>query len=348
MSVALDLISHTPESSGFYMPAEWHPHTRCWMAWPVEHPQWADIEPVEYDYANVANAISEFESVTMVVDPKNAQRARELCNAQVEILELPNNDSWTRDTGPSFLKHRTTGGLAGVDWRFNCWGGHYPDYHEDAQLASRILNHLKLPIYHSSLTLEGGAIHVDGQGTLVTTESCALNPNRNWGLDKAAAEKELSRATGATNIIWLPGDLDSETADMTDGHVDGVMCFIKPGVILFERDAGNDPIYQKLEKENRRALELATDVKGKKFEIIDLVVDHSCIGQDQELFCDSYVNFYITNGGIVMPSYGVPADEKAYEVISKLFPERKTVMVDINAIAPGGGGIHCITQQQPA
>ena len=348
MSVTFDLISHTPESLGFYLPTEWGFHACCWMAWPVKHVQWDNIERVERDYANIANTISEFEPVTMIVDPVNIERARQLCHNRVEVLEIPNNDSWTRDTGPTFLKHRETGQLAGVNWRFNCWGGYYPDYHEDAQLASRILNYLKIPIYHSSLTLEGGAIHVDGQGTLVTIESCALNLNRNWGLDKAAAEKELSRATGATNIIWLSGDPDSEMIDMTDGHVDGIMCFIKPGVILFERYIGDDPVYSKLEKENRRALELATDARGNKFEIIDLVIDHSDIGQGQELFCDSYVNFYFANGGIVMPSYGVAADQKVHEILSSLFPDRKVVMVNINAIAPGGGGIHCMTQQQPA
>ena len=126
------------------------------------------------------------------------------------------------------------------------------------------------------------------------------------------------------------------------------MCFIKPGVILFERYIDNDPIYSKLEKENRRALELATDAQGNKFEIIDLVIDHNDIGQGQELFCDSYINFYIANGGIVMPSYGVAADQQVQEILSRIFPDRKVVMVDINAIAPGGGGIHCMTQQQPA
>ncbi len=330
------------------MPAEWQPHSRCWMVWPMEHPQWNDIEVVERNYAQVARAICQFEPVTMVVDPSNARSARQLCDDNVEILELPNDDSWARDIGPTFLKHRETGEIAGTDWRFNCWGGYYPAYHEDAQVANRILNHLKIPTYHSSLTLEGGAIHVDGEGTLITTESCALNPNRNWGLDKAAVEKELSRATGCAKIIWLPGDPDGITSDMTDGHIDGVLCFIKPGVVLFETDPDDDPDFLKLEQENRRALELATDANGNKFEIIDLVVDHGCIGSEEDLFCSSYVNFYIANGGIIMPKYGVPADQQVGDLLAQLFPDRKVVMVDINAIAAGGGGIHCITQQQPA
>ena len=332
------------------MPSEWQPHTRCWMVWPMEHQQWVDFEAVEKNYASIANAIREFEPVTMVVDPVNAVSARKQCGANIKILELPNDDSWARDIAPTFLKHKDTGEIAGVDWRFNCWGGYYPGSRDDAQMASRILNHLDIPAYHSSLTLEGGAIHVDGEGTLITTESCALNPNRNWGEDKASVEEELRRATGCKNIIWLPGDPDSITGDMTDGHVDGILCFIKPGVVLIESDADKDNEFSKLDRENRRALELATDANGKKFEIIDLEVDHSCIGLDEESehFCASYVNFYIANGGIVMPKYGVPADDQAAELLASLFPERKVAMVDIRSIAPGGGGIHCITQQQPA
>lgn len=294
------------------------------------------------------SAIRKFEPVTMVVDPSNAKSARRLCGNNIDILEIPNDDSWARDVGPTFLKHKDTGEIAGTDWRFNCWGGYYPEYHEDAQIASRILNYLDIAAYHSSLTFEGGAMHVDGRGTLVTTESCALNPNRNWGLDKAAAEKELSRATGCRKTVWLPGDPDGITGDMTDGHIDGILCFIKPGVVLFESDSDTDHEFSRLDQENRRALELATDANGRHFEIIDLQVDHGGIGDGKELFCSSYLNFYIANGGIVMPKYGVPADEQARDLLAKLFPDRNVVMVNINAIAPGGGGIHCITQQQPA
>lgn len=330
------------------MPAEWQPHSRCWMVWPKQHPQWQDIAAVEAGYAAVARAIRQFEPVTMVVDPINVETARQACGDTIELLELPNDDSWARDVGPGFLKHESSGALAGVDWRFNCWGGYYPQYHDDAQIANRILHHLNIPAYHSSLTLEGGAIHVDGEDTLVTTESCALNRNRNWGLDKAAVEKELKRATGARKIIWLPGDPKGETSDMTHGHIDGIMCFVKPGVVLFEREGGDDAVAIRLEKENRRALELATDARGRKLEIIDLVLDHTGIAAEKELFCSSYANFYIANGGIVMPCYGVPADEQARELLAKLFHDRQVVMVNINDIAPGGGGIHCITQQQPA
>jgi agmatine deiminase len=188
---------------------------------------------------------------------------------------------------------------------------------------------------------------VDGEGTLVTTESVVLNQNRNWKMDKEQAEIELCRATGATKVIWLPGDLESETSDMTDGHVDGIMCFIKPGVVMFERDISGDKVTAELDRENRRALELETDAKGRRLEIIDIEVDHSNIGEGFELFCSSYINFYLPNRGVVMPCYGVESDQQVRQLLAKVFPDRQVEMVDINAIAPGGGGIHCITQQQP-
>ncbi|MEM7207362.1 MAG: agmatine deiminase family protein [Pseudomonadota bacterium] len=329
------------------MPAEWHPHKRTWMAWPSAHPQWGDIDAVEQDYADVANAIAQFEPVTMVVNPPDLPRARARCGEGVDVLSIPIDDSWMRDSGPSFVRHEETGEVAGTAWRFNCWGGYTPVYQEDAQLAGRVLDHLDMHAYRSSLVLEGGAIHVDGEGTLVTTESVVLNANRNWGMNHKEAEIELCRATGARKVIWLPGDLDAVTSDMTDGHVDGVMCFVKPGVVMVEKDLSADPVIANLEAENRRALELATDANGRNLEIIDLEVEHDSIGEGFELFCSSYINYYLPNGGLVMPCYGVRADLDVRELLAGVFSDRKIVMVDINAIAPGGGGIHCITQQQP-
>jgi agmatine deiminase len=348
MSKADNFAQACPAELGYLMPAEWTPHRACWMAWPSANPQWPDLAAVERDYAGVANAIARFEPVVMVADPSNAVHARQLCGAGVEVLEMRLDDSWMRDTGPSFVRHAGSGALAGIDWRFNCWGGYVAKYQQDAQTAIRVLDHLGLPAYHSSLTLEGGAFHVDGDGTLMITESVALNPNRNWGLDRRAAEAELCRATGARAIIWLPGDPEGITGDMTDGHIDGIACFVEPGVALFELDRSAPPDIAALERENRRALELATDARGRRLEIIDLVSEHEGIGADQELFCRSYINYYLPNGGLVMPAYGVPGDEIVRETLQAVYPEREIVMADINAIAPGGGGIHCITQQQPA
>lgn len=343
-----NLILHSPQELGFRMPAEWAPHRCCWMAWPTPHPQWRDLAAVELAVAAVAKAIARFEPVVMVADPAQVARARSLCGGYIEILALPLDDAWMRDAGPSFVRRPDGGAVAGIDWRFNAWGGYAPAYQQDAQLAGRILEHQGLEAYRSSLTLEGGALHVDGDGTLVTTESVVLNPNRNPGLDKAQAEIELCRATGADEVVWLPGDPDGITGDMTDGHVDGILCFVAPGVVLFELDRSADPDIAALERDNRRALELATDARGRRLEIVDLVVDHDGIGADHALFCSSYVNFYLPNGGLVMPEYGVAADAVVRERLAEVFAGREIVGVDINALAPGGGGIHCITQQQPA
>ena len=348
MSNKSRLSLQSPAELGFTMPAEWAPHVACWMAWPTEHVQWEVLAEAEQAYADVANTIARFEPVIMLVDPSRLNEAKSLCGHNVEIMEMPTDDSWARDTGPSFIKHRETGQVAGTDWRFNCWGGAMPKYQQDAQMASRILEHLEMDAYRSSLTFEGGAFHVDGDGTLVTTESVLLNENRNWGMDREQAEIELSRALGIEKVIWLPGDLDGITGDMTDGHVDGIMCFVEPGVAMFEIDSSADPEIAELERDNRRALELATDARGRKLEIIDMVVEHGSIGEGHELFCSSYINFYLPNGGLVMPTYGVAADDEVRDLLSRVFPSREIAGVDINAIAPGGGGIHCITQQQPA
>lgn len=342
------LATRSPAELGYCMPGEWAPHHCCWMAWPTVHPQWEDLAAVEQAYADVASAIARFEPVVMVADSANLEAAQKRCGHNVEVVELPLDDSWMRDTGPSFLRHAQSGQVAGTAWRFNCWGGYAPVYQQDAQLAGRILERLGMEVYRSCLTLEGGALQVDGEGTLVTTESVVLNPNRNPGMDKTQAEIELCRATGASKVIWLPGDPHGDTTDMTDGHVDGIMCFVEPGVVLFERDSAAAGIYAELERENRRALELATDARGRKLEVVDLTSDHAAICSDDELFCSSYINFYLPNGGLVMPCYGVDADAIVREQLARLFPAREIVSVDLNAIAPGGGGIHCITQQQPA
>jgi agmatine deiminase len=348
MTGKVTLTNSNPADAGYYMPAEWQAHSRCWMVWPSENEFWGEMSEVEDAYAQVANTIARFEPVSMVVNPDDIDSARAGLNDNVEVLPMPTDDSWMRDTGPSFLKHRQSGEIAGTAWRFNCWGGHIPHYQEDAQIAGRVLAQQGQDCYRSSLTLEGGGLHVDGDGTLVTTESVVLNPNRNWGMDRQQAELELCRATGARNIIWLPGDPDGETSDMTDGHVDGIMCFIKPGVVLFEKNSTADEVEARLERENRRALELATDARGRKLQIIDMEISHSGIGEEHDMFCSSYINFYLPNGALVMPAYGVPSDQLVRDFLGNLFSDRLVEMVNINAIAPAGGGIHCITQQQPA
>jgi agmatine deiminase len=282
----------------------------------------------------------------MVAEPHSVADARAHCGSGVEVLPLPIDDPWMRDSGPTFVR-RSDGALAGTAWRFNCWGGKFPDYADTARLAGRVATLAGAPVYQSCLCLEGGAIHTDGAGTVITTESVMLNPNRNPGLTKAAAELELRHALGATQVIWLPGDPDSVNADITDGHVDGLLSFVKPGVVLYESDPSATGAALRLAADNRRALELAVDATGRPLHII-AINDAYEVQTPHRLFCRSYVNFYIANGGIVMPRFGVPGDERARAVMQGAFPDREVAQVDVTQLACGGGGIHCITQQQPA
>jgi agmatine deiminase len=336
-----------PLAAGFRMPAEWAPHECCWMAWPSRADQWVDgLAGAQKAYADIARAIRRFEPVRMVAEPAGASEARSQCGADIEIVVFPIDDPWIRDSGPTFLVGGN-GEHAGTAWRFNAWGGKTSEYADNARLAARVLGRAGVPGYQSSLCLEGGAIHTDGEGTVITTESVVLNPNRNPGISKQAAERELCAALGASQVIWLPGDADGLHVDITDGHIDGLVAFVRPGVVIFESDPSATGAALQLAADNRRALEEAVDARGRRLQIISLDDAHEVV-TPHRLFCRSYVNFYLANGGVVMPSYGIPADARARAVIQAAFPDRAVVQVDITHLASGGGGIHCVTQQQPA
>ncbi len=339
------------QQTGWWMPAEWTQHAASWMVWPHNQALWENtwgvtLAQVQEDFARVANAIARFEPVKLVVDPSALESARALCGPAVELVELAVNDSWCRDSGPSFVCHPQLG-LAGVSWRFNAWGG--KSAHDlDESLARRVLNGLGLECFGTPLANEGGAIHVDGDGTLITTESVLLNANRNPGLSKAEMEAIFARLLGVKKTIWLPGDPDHVTGDMTDGHVDGVCAFAQPGALLVDATHEQSSVYAEVVRENRRALELATDARGRRFELLELYEASEALDSAAEVFCASYTNFYIANGAIIMPAYGIAADRVAAETLAMAFPGREVVPVRINQLAHGGGGVHCITQQQPA
>ncbi|ENB9662744.1 MULTISPECIES: agmatine deiminase family protein [Pseudomonas] len=341
---------HLSLDSGWRMPAEWARHAATWMVWPHNQAVWESgwhvrLADVQQDYARVAAAIARFEPVKMVVDPSAMASARALCGANIELIELAVDDSWCRDSGPSFVCHPQHG-LAGLSWRFNAWGG--KSHHSlDRSLGRRMLDQLGLDGFSTSLCNEGGAIHVDGEGTLITTESVLLNPNRNPGISKAEFEACFARYLGISKTIWLPGDPQYVTGDMTDGHVDGVCAFARPGVLLVDATHEQHSVYAEVVRENRRALELATDAQGRHFELLDLYEASAAVDQNAEVFCASYTNFYIANGAIIMPAYGIAADQEAAAQLGHAFPGREIVPVRIDHIAYGGGGIHCITQQQP-
>jgi agmatine deiminase len=332
------------------MPAEGAPHNRCWMAWPCREALWGDGLPAARDaYAAVAKAVSAFEPVTMLAPRPLVADAVRLCGPAVDVATPRQgdtwagiDDSWMRDTGPSFLVDGK-GGIAGCDWRFNGWGKKYSPIDDDAALAVRILAQLDIKCFSAPFVLEGGAIHVDGDGTVLVTESVLLNANRNPGMDRQAMERHLAEWLGIDKVIWLPGGM---VGDETDGHVDNVACFVRPGVVLASMAAGaNDP-NDAILRANRRVLEGERDAKGRWLEIVE-IEQPTLRDRANNPLAASYMNFYLANGGVIAPRFGIPADGPAAVVLAQAFPDREVVQVDAMAIVRGGGGIHCITQQQP-
>ncbi|GAB4356922.1 MAG: agmatine deiminase family protein [Kiloniellaceae bacterium] len=338
------MAERRPADDGFYMPPEWAPHSRCWMAWPCREELWGgSIDATRDAYAAVARAIAAFEPVTMLSNPAHLQDAAARCGGTVSTLAMPLDDSWMRDSGPTFVVDGK-GGLAGVDWRFNAWGEKFHPYDQDALTAQRVLEHDGIRRYAAPLVLEGGSIHVDGEGTLLTSEECLLHPNRNPGLDRAQIEALLSDYLGVSAFVWLGQGLDK---DDTDGHVDNIACFVRPGVVMAVTcDDPADPNHAIL-NDNLARLKKAKDAKGRALEVIELPLPREARHLNGQRLALSYVNYYIANGGIVMPSFDDAHDALARDIVAKAFPDRKVAQVPALPILAGGGGIHCITQQQP-
>ena len=334
-----------PIDDGYVMPGEYAPHTRCWMAWPPRAETFpGKLEQARDVYAAVARAIVAFEPVTMVAKPEHAADAARRCGSEVSILEMPLNDAWMRDIGPSFLVDGK-GGLAGVHWAFNAWGEKAP-YDLDKNVGGLVLDHLDIRHYSAKpFVMAGGAFHVDGEGTLITTESCLLNPNRNPDLGRADNAKLLRDYLGVEKIIWLRGDIENGT----NGHVDDFACFVRPGVVMMNTPKGPDDPVRPILEENLRRLRSTRDARGRAIEVIDLVQPRRLLKMfpDDEERPLSYINFYIANGAVIMPSFDDVEDAPAAETVARAFPDRKVVLVPSLDIATAGGKIHCITQQQP-
>ncbi len=334
----------TPADRGLFMPAEWHPHDRCWMAWPCRVELWGDrLEAARAAYAKVASAIAEFEPVTMIANPENVAEVSLHCGPGIACLPMPHDDSWIRDNGPSFVIDGK-GAIAGIDWRFNAWGEKIHPYDRDAAVAAAVLEHLDIAREAAPLVLEGGSIHVDGEGSLLTTEECLLNPNRNPDLGRDEIEALLCAYLGVRQVIWLGRGLEQ---DETDGHIDNLACFVRPGVVLaLTSDDPEDGNHAALQ-DNLNRLRAATDAKGRALEVIEVLQPARGEDDDGLRLGKSYVNFYIANGGVVMPSFEDGKDAAARDTIIACFPGREVRQVPALDIVHGGGGIHCITQQQP-
>ncbi|KTD16675.1 agmatine deiminase family protein [Legionella jordanis] len=335
----------TAQKNNFRMPPEWHPHAACWMAWPCHQETWKHIgmQRAREAYALVAKTIAQYEPVKMLVNPEDETSARELCGQGIELIPLSINDSWTRDTGPSFLINDQQE-LAGVDWIHNAWGGNYSDYALDNEIAAAIIQRAGASHFKAPLVMEGGSFHVDGEGSILTTRECLLNPNRNPHLSQSKIEDYLCNYLNAKKVIWLNQGL---VGDETDGHIDEIACFVGPAKVLalITHDK-QDVNYARLH-ENLNILKTSKDAKGRPLEVIT-VEQPPATYLDGERLTLSYINFYMANKGIVMPAFGYPEyDKAAYELFSRLFPDYGISQINALDVFAGGGGIHCITQQQP-
>ena len=359
-------LASDPRRDGYRMPGEFERHSGCWMLWPERPDNWRlGAKPAQAAFAAVATAIAGSEPVSVGASAAQFANARRMLPASVRVVELSSNDAWMRDVGPTFVVD-ARGGVRGVDWKFNAWGGlkggiYFPWDLDDA-VAHKVLEVEGRDRYRAPFVLEGGAIHVDGQGTVVTTEECLLNPNRNPHLTRAEIEALLARYLGIETVVWLGRGVH---LDETDGHVDNLCAYVRPGeVVLTWTDDRSDPQYE-ISRDALERLMQARDARGRRFKVHKLtqpgplrmtreesggvdVVEGSQPRTAGARLAGSYVNFYVGNRRVVVPLLDPKRDGAALRKLRELFPRREVVGVLGREILLGGGNIHCITQQVPA
>jgi agmatine deiminase len=359
-------LATTPAADGFWMPAEFEPHAGCWMLWPERPDNWREAaRPAQHAFAAVAAAIAEFEPVSVGVSAAEYQVARALLDARIRVIEMSHDDCWMRDVGPTFVVNRR-GAVRGIDWHFNAWGGlqgglYFP-WDQDDLVARKVLEIEGRDRYRAPIINEGGAIHVDGEGTALVTQECLLNVNRNPLLSRERLEGHLRDYLGVSTIIWLD---EGVCNDETDGHIDNLACFARPGeVCLTWTDNKRDPQYA-ISLDAWERLNDERDARGRRLKVIKLPMPGPLTLSAKEAagivaregtkprvagerLAASYVNFYIANGGIVMPLLDPRTDRAAMSRLKRVFPERRVLGVPAREVLLGGGNIHCITQQVPA
>ena len=344
-----DVRGRTPRELGFYMPAEWHPHAATWLAWPKDPETWPGrVERAEAAFLEIIAALAPHETVYLLVDDETAEasvRAR-CCFAgsdNVRTIRLETVDSWIRDYGPNFLIDGR-GRFAYNDWVFNAWGDKYEELKRDDAIPKQLESVLGVPRFEPGIVMEGGAIDVNGAGVVLTTEQCLLNPNRNPHLSRAGIEQYLSDYLNVSKVVWLGEGI---VGDDTDGHVDDIARFVNDTTLVcaVEEDP-SDPNHELL-NDNLRRLELATDARGRAFEIVTLPMPGEVLGRDGRLPA-SYANFLIANAVVLLPVFNHPNDARAIETLQRLFPTRRVAPVRADDLVWGMGTIHCLSQQQPA
>lgn len=333
------------QPTGWLMPDEGAEHTGTWMAFGASARIWgSDLVPqVRKNLADIANAIVDVEPVTMLVRPSEQAIARSLLDPAVRILAMEIDDLWIRDTGAVFVTDRSA--LGGVDFHFNGWGNKQT-HSNDRKVAAAVITDADAQPVSTRLTLEGGALEVDGQGTAIITESCVLNRNRNPGWTKTQVEEQLSSVLGVRKVIWLPGIAGH---DITDGHTDFYARFTEPGHVVAALDDDPDSFDYDVTRTHLDILRTATDADGNPLKVTTLTAPTRLrVSEPGEDFAAGYINFYVCNGAVIGPQFGDPdTDQAAHDVLSEAFPDREIIQLDIDGIASGGGDIHCATQQQP-
>jgi agmatine deiminase len=331
----------------WHMPEESEPHKRTWMGFVSETTIWGRrLAPqVKKDLALIANTIVEFEPVTMLVQEKDLALAKRLLKPQVELVVCPLNDLWLRDTAPTFVISEL-GKKAAVNLNFNGWG-EKQKFNHDSKVADFIAKKSGVVSLLTDLTLEGGCVEVDGNGTAIITESCVLNDNRNPGINKAEFEDQLMPLLGLEKIIWLPGIKDQ---DITDGHTDFYARFVRQGCVVVGLENDKSIADYDITREHLKILSSAKDANGHDLHIEVLEAPHDVkVHPDEEQdFAAGYIGYYVCNGAVIAQKFGdKDMDLKSKNTLSKLFPNREIIQLEVNAIASGGGSIHCATQQEP-
>lgn len=355
-------LDRTPQADGFWMPGEFEPHDGCWMLWPQRADNWRERAlPVQQAFAALAAVIARYESLTVGVSSSQAKFARAALLPGIRVATLAADDCWMRDVGPTFVVD-ARGDLRGVDWRFNAWGGLYQPWRLDDAVARKVLSAERAGRYRAPMINEGGAIHVDGQGTVLVTEQCLLNPNRNPRLSQAGIEALLCRYLGASRVIWLgQGVINDETS----GHIDNLACFARPGVVCLTWTNNRRDRMWRVCRDAATRLRDARDARGRRLRIVKLPSPgplHMTRREAAGIECNpairmlkpgqrlagSYVNFYLANGAVIAPLLDPRTDALALRQLRRAFPRRQVVGVPARELLLGGGNIHCLTQQVPA
>jgi len=344
-----------PANLGFFMPAEWRRHTSTWLTWPKDPETWPQRVPqVQEIFRQMMLALTPHETVNLLVDNEETEKeVLRRCDfptaSNIQFHQIETVDSWIRDYGPNFLIRDETE-LAYNDWVFNAWGGKYDELKRDDRVPSMLEEYLGVRRFEPGVVMEGGSIEVNGAGSVLTTEQCLLNPNRNPGLSRSEIEEYLLTYLGVTQVLWLGEGI---VGDDTDGHIDDIARFVAPDVILCAIEEDPDDANYEILQDNLRRLRLMSDVNGRPFEIVTLpmpgvVGGSSTESRNLERLPASYANFYIANKVVLVPIFGHLNDENALGIIQKVFPDRQVTGINCESLVWGMGTIHCVTQQQPA